>query len=159
MLYINYCPRIVQKHLYKVHISLYTDKKSYMTNGLSYMGKYLCISSYIRKPFLIYEFATAPLWNSCVWGKLIFFFISVKSVVMILFFLFHAIFWRQRRINIKQLLVLFSLLLNQLLMYHFSRFWLFCIPILLYISLIGFFSDLKQNLQPKAPKMGKSFNL
>jgi hypothetical protein len=27
----------------------------------SYMGKYLCISSYIRKPFFIYDFATAPL--------------------------------------------------------------------------------------------------
>jgi hypothetical protein len=26
----------------------------------SYMGKYLHISSYIRKPFLIYDFATAP---------------------------------------------------------------------------------------------------
>ncbi len=37
--------------------------KSYMTNGLLilYMGKYLRISSYIRKPFLIYDFATAPL--------------------------------------------------------------------------------------------------
>jgi hypothetical protein len=37
--------------------------KSYMTNGLiiQYMGKYLCISAYIRKPFLIYDFATAPL--------------------------------------------------------------------------------------------------
>jgi hypothetical protein len=34
--------------------------KSYITNGLL-MGKYLCISSYIRKPFLIYDFATAPL--------------------------------------------------------------------------------------------------
>ncbi len=34
-----------------------------MTNGLLilYMGKYLRISSYIRKPFLIYDFATAPL--------------------------------------------------------------------------------------------------
>jgi hypothetical protein len=31
----------------------------YMTNGSSYMGKYLRISSYIRK--LIYDFATAPL--------------------------------------------------------------------------------------------------
>ncbi len=30
----------------------------------SYMGKYLCISSYIRKPFLIYDFATAQLWIS-----------------------------------------------------------------------------------------------
>jgi hypothetical protein len=26
----------------------------------SYMDKYLRISSYIRKPFLIYDFATAP---------------------------------------------------------------------------------------------------
>ncbi len=45
--------------------------KLYMTNGLliQYMGKFLRISSYkknfliycIRKPFLIYDFATAPL--------------------------------------------------------------------------------------------------
>jgi hypothetical protein len=37
--------------------------KSYMTNGLliQYMEKYFGISSYIRKPFLIYDFATAPL--------------------------------------------------------------------------------------------------
>jgi hypothetical protein len=35
--------------------------KSYMTNGLLNMVKYLGISSYIRKPFLIYDFATAPL--------------------------------------------------------------------------------------------------
>jgi hypothetical protein len=35
---------------------------SNMTNGLLiYMGKYLRISSYVRKPFLIYDFATAPL--------------------------------------------------------------------------------------------------
>jgi hypothetical protein len=27
----------------------------------SYIGKYLLISSYFRKPFLIYDFATAPL--------------------------------------------------------------------------------------------------
>jgi hypothetical protein len=54
--------------------SLYTDKKenqifliykeiqsgavakSYMTDGLLNMGKYLRISSYIRKPFLVYDF-------------------------------------------------------------------------------------------------------
>jgi hypothetical protein len=59
-----------------LNLPLYTDKKenqiyliykeiqngavakSYMTNGLL---KYLRISSYIRKPFLIYAFATAPL--------------------------------------------------------------------------------------------------
>ncbi len=34
--------------------------KSYMTNGL-YIGKYLRMSSYIRRPLLIYDFATAPL--------------------------------------------------------------------------------------------------
>ncbi len=35
--------------------------KSCKTNASSYMKKYLNISSYIRKPFLIYDFATAPL--------------------------------------------------------------------------------------------------
>ncbi len=35
--------------------------KLYMTNGLLIYGKYLRISSYIRNPFLIYDFATAPL--------------------------------------------------------------------------------------------------
>jgi hypothetical protein len=35
--------------------------KTYMTNGLLIYGEYLRISSYIRKPFLIYDFATAPL--------------------------------------------------------------------------------------------------
>jgi hypothetical protein len=48
----------------------------------SYMGKYLRISSYIRKPFLIYDFATAPLWISIysIWGKvyLNFYFISAQ---------------------------------------------------------------------------------
>jgi hypothetical protein len=47
----------------------------------SYLGKYFRIFSYFRKPFLIYDFATAPLWIS--WYKyeenLIFFFISVET--------------------------------------------------------------------------------
>ncbi len=40
--------------------------KSYMTNGLliQFMGKYLRISSYSRKPFLLYDCATDPLWIS-----------------------------------------------------------------------------------------------
>ncbi len=43
----------------------------------SYIGKYLPISSYIRKPFLIYDFVTAPLWISPIYEEnLIFFFIS-----------------------------------------------------------------------------------
>ncbi len=44
----------------------------------SYMGKYFRSSSYIRKPFLIYDFATAPLWISLYMRK-IFFFLSVHS--------------------------------------------------------------------------------
>ncbi len=47
------------------NLSLYTDKKENQIflkyKASSYMGKYLRISSYIRKPFLIYDFATAPL--------------------------------------------------------------------------------------------------
>jgi hypothetical protein len=35
--------------------------ESYMTNGLLIYGEILRISSYIRKPFLIFDFATAPL--------------------------------------------------------------------------------------------------
>ncbi len=41
------------------------------------MGKYFCISSYIRKPFLIYDFATAPLWISLYMRKIFFSFLSV----------------------------------------------------------------------------------
>ncbi len=37
--------------------------------AFSYMVKYLRISSYIRKPFLIYDFATAPFWISYICGK------------------------------------------------------------------------------------------
>ncbi len=44
----------------------------------SYMGKYFCISSYIRKPFLIYDFATAPLWISPYMRKIFFSFLSVQ---------------------------------------------------------------------------------
>jgi hypothetical protein len=43
--------------------------KSYMRKGLtasSIMAKYLRISSYIRKPFLIYDGAIAPLWISYI---------------------------------------------------------------------------------------------
>ncbi len=36
----------------------------------SYMGKYLRISPYIRKPYLIYDFATAPIWISLFMRKI-----------------------------------------------------------------------------------------
>jgi len=43
----------------------------------SYMDKYLRISSFIRKPFLIYDFATVPFWISLYMRKIWFpFFIS-----------------------------------------------------------------------------------
>jgi hypothetical protein len=35
--------------------------KSYTTYGLLIYGKIIARSPYIRKPFLIYDFATAPL--------------------------------------------------------------------------------------------------
>ncbi len=39
--------------------------------------KYLCISSYIRKPFLIYDFAPDPIWISLYMMKILFSFLSV----------------------------------------------------------------------------------
>jgi hypothetical protein len=45
-----------------------------MTNASSYIVKYLSISSYIRKPFLIYDFATASIWIPYIWGKFDFLF-------------------------------------------------------------------------------------
>ncbi len=54
--------------------------KSYMTNnGLltSDMRKYLRISSYIRKPFLIFDFATVPLWISLYMIKIWFSILSL----------------------------------------------------------------------------------
>ncbi len=46
----------------------------------SYMVKYLRISSYMRKPsFLIYDFATDPIWISLCMRKILFSFLSVWS--------------------------------------------------------------------------------
>jgi hypothetical protein len=45
----------------------------------SYMGKYLRISSYIRKPFLIYDFATAQPWISLYMRKILIYFLSVHT--------------------------------------------------------------------------------
>ena len=46
-----------------------------------YMTKYLRISSYIRKPFLIYDFATAPSWISLYMRKILFYFLSVYTLL------------------------------------------------------------------------------
>ncbi len=55
----------------------------------SYMGKNLRISSYIRKSFLIYDFATAPLWIALYMRKTLFSFLSVKFEL--------CYFWSQTR--------------------------------------------------------------
>jgi hypothetical protein len=44
------------------------------------MGKYLRISSYIRKPFLTYDFATAPLWISLYMRKIRFSFFQCSGI-------------------------------------------------------------------------------
>ena len=43
----------------------------------SYMAKYLCISSYIKKPFILYDFPTAPFWISLYMREILFYFLSV----------------------------------------------------------------------------------
>ena len=43
------------------------------------LWKYLCISSYIRKPFLIYDFAPDPIWIALYMS--VFFFISASPPV------------------------------------------------------------------------------
>ncbi len=53
--------------------------KSYVTTASSYMVKYLRISSHIRKPFLIYDFATDPIEISLYMRKTSFSFLSVQN--------------------------------------------------------------------------------
>ncbi len=83
-------------HIVRYYLSgytyYYTDKKkikfsSYIRSSCkviyvwltasSYMGKYLCISWYIIKPFIIYYFATGPLWVSLYMRKTWFSFLSL----------------------------------------------------------------------------------
>ncbi len=47
------------------------------------MTKYLRIYSYIRKPFLIYDFATTPFWISLYTRKIVFSFLSVYVVTSV----------------------------------------------------------------------------
>jgi hypothetical protein len=56
----------------------------YITNGLlsSYMVKYLRISSYIRKPFLLYDFAPVPIQISLYMRKILFSFLSVRGLLI-----------------------------------------------------------------------------
>ncbi len=55
--------------------------KSYMTiTASSYMVKYLRISSYTRKPFLIYDFSTDPSWISLCMRKILLSFLSLLKM-------------------------------------------------------------------------------
>ncbi len=49
----------------------------------SYMRKYLHISPYIRKPFLIYDFAIAPLWTSLYMRTFVFLFYQCRDSICI----------------------------------------------------------------------------
>ncbi len=48
-----------------------------MTDGLLIYGEKLRISSYIRKHFLLYDFAPDPIWMSLYMRKVLFSFLSV----------------------------------------------------------------------------------
>ncbi len=47
--------------IFLIYKEIHNGAVIYDITASSYMGKYLRISSYISKPFLIYDFATAPL--------------------------------------------------------------------------------------------------
>jgi len=51
----------------------------------SYMTKDLRISSYIMKPFLIYDFEPLPSEFPLIWGKFLIFFISVHGSAYFMF--------------------------------------------------------------------------
>ncbi len=91
------------------------------------MGKYFPIYSYIGKPFLIYDFATAPLWISLYMGKkFIFFFISVETKIFAFDFwenhfrAFHKNFLRKYKENYKKT---FDTLYIILMTWDFSWKW------------------------------------
>jgi hypothetical protein len=69
MITIAYCPTcylledtlIKKKIKFSSYIRKFKMEQLQMTNGLLIYGEIFAHSSYIRKPFLIYDFATAPL--------------------------------------------------------------------------------------------------
>ncbi len=56
----------------------------------SYMTKYLRISSCNRKPFLIYDFATDPIWISLFMRKMLVSFLSVWVLICLSFKIRYA---------------------------------------------------------------------
>ncbi len=88
---ISYCTLIKKKIKFSSYIRKFRMEQlqsHIWLTASSYMGKYLRISSYIRKPFLIYDFETAPLW--IYEENLISFFISVEGACRALSGLHHT---------------------------------------------------------------------
>ncbi len=76
--------------------------------AFSYMGKYLRLSSYIRKPFPIYDFAPAPLWISLNIRKIWYSFLSVNdifvncdSVGWNIYYFVSITFWSSEKIRLS----------------------------------------------------------
>ncbi len=57
-----------------------SNLRKFRIEQLTYMVNYLRIFSYIRKPFLIYDVATAPFWISLYMRKIWFSFLSVYVI-------------------------------------------------------------------------------
>ncbi len=72
------CTDIKGKKIFLIYKEIQRDRvQSHLwLTASSYMVKYLSISSYIRKPFLIYDFAPDPIWTSFYMRKILFSFLS-----------------------------------------------------------------------------------
>ncbi len=73
-------PTLIKKSNFLAYKEIHNGAvaKSYTwLTASSYLVKYLCISSYIRKPFLLYDFAIAPLWILLCIKKILFSSLSV----------------------------------------------------------------------------------
>ncbi len=67
---------IKEKQIFLINKDIQMQSHKWLTASSS-LVKYLRISSYTRKPFLIYDFATDPIWIFLYEENFFFFFISV----------------------------------------------------------------------------------
>ncbi len=75
----GYCTDKKEDKIFLVYKEIQPDRvQSHIwLTASSYIVKYFRISSYIRKPFLIYDFAHDPIWISLYMRKILFSFLSV----------------------------------------------------------------------------------
>ncbi len=64
----------------------------------SYMRKCAIISPYLRRPLVIYDFATAPLWISLYMRKFLFSFLSVHGLTWSLQYTLYVHMWMTRSV-------------------------------------------------------------